>query len=101
MSKPAYFVYDVKIKDPVGIKPYLEKIEETLVAYGGKRIVSGGDVEILEGEGPQGKVIILQFESLEKARCWHDSPEYQAIVGFRLQASESNGYLVEGVVVQE
>jgi len=54
MTNPVYFVIDVKINDPEGMKPYQAKVEETFKAFGGERLVAGGKVETLEGNGPQG-----------------------------------------------
>ncbi|WP_153112089.1 DUF1330 domain-containing protein [Propionivibrio limicola] len=97
MSKPAYFVIDVKITDPEGMKPYQAKVEETFKAFGGERIVAGGTPETLDGDAPQGRIVIVRFPSLPHAHAWHDSPAYQAIIGHRLAAAESHAYLVEGV----
>lgn len=97
MANPAYFIIDVKINDPEGIKPYQAKVAETYAPYGGKPIVAGGKVEVLEGRAPHSIVVMLQFPSIEQARAWHESPEYQAILAYRLAAAESNAYLVEGI----
>lgn len=97
MSKPAYFVIDVKITDPEGMKPYQAKVEESFKAFEGERLVAGGALEVLEGESPKGRIVIVRFPSLALAHAWHASPAYQAIVGHRLAASESHAYFVEGV----
>lgn len=99
MTNPAYFIIDVTITDPEGMKPYHAKVAETLEAYGGKPIVAGGKIEALEGNAPLGRVIIVKFDSMEKAHAWHKSFEYQAIISYRLAAAESHAYLVEGMPV--
>jgi uncharacterized protein (DUF1330 family) len=96
MANPAYFIIDVKISDPEGIKPYQERVEETFRAFGGERIVAGGKPEVLEGQGPAGRIVIVRFPSLEQAHAWHESPAYQAIIGYRHAAAQSHAYLVEG-----
>ena len=97
MSQPAYFVIDVKITDPEGMKPYQAKVEETYKPFGGERIVAGGLPDHLEGNAPQGRIVIVRFPCLEQAHAWHDSAAYQAILGHRLAAAESHAYFVEGV----
>lgn len=97
MTHPAYFIIDVKINDPEAIKPYQAKVAATYAPYGGKPIVAGGTVEVLEGRAPHSIVVMLQFPSMEQAHAWHESPEYQAILGYRQAAAESNAYLVEGI----
>jgi len=99
MSHPAYYVIDVRITDPERIKPYQLAVEKTFTAYGGRLIVAGGQVDPLEGDAPLGKIVILQFPSMEQARAWHDSPEYQAIIGYRHAAADSRAYLVEGIAL--
>ena len=97
MSNPAYFVIDVKITDPEGMKPYQANVEQTYKPFGGERIVAGGMPEALEGDAPLGRIVVVRFPSLEQAHAWHDSPTYQAILGYRLAAAESHAYFVEGV----
>lgn len=97
MSNPAYFVFDVTIHDPAGMQPYQAQVQQTLVPYGGTRLVLGGALDTIEGTGPHGKIIILQFPSVELAHAWHDSPAYQAIVPHRLASATTHAYLVEGI----
>jgi len=97
MTNPVYFIIDVKINDPEGMKPYQANVAETFRAFGGERLVAGGKTEALEGAGPQGKIVVVKFPSLEQAHAWHESPAYQAIIGYRHAAAESHAYLVEGV----
>lgn len=96
MTQAAYFVFDVRIHDPEGMKPYLARVEETYKAFGGRRIVAGGALETHEGDAPIGRIVILQFPSMAEAHAWHDSPAYQAIVNHRLASAETRAYLVEG-----
>lgn len=96
-TKPAIFIFDVKIHDAAALQPYLESVESTYKAFGGKRIVFGDHVEVIEGQAPQGRVVMLQFDSLETAHAWHASPEYQALIPIRQAGSETNTWLVEAV----
>lgn len=54
-----------------------------------------GSHEVLEGNPVDG-VAILRFPSMEAARAWYASPEYQAALPHRLQGSTGKMYLVEG-----
>lgn len=94
----AYFIVDVVIHNPESMKPYQEKVAQTYPPYGGKLLVLGGKSEVLEGTGPRGLTVILEFPSREQAHAWHDSPEYQAIIGHRHASADSHAYLVEGLV---
>ncbi|MDU1920109.1 DUF1330 domain-containing protein [Enterobacter sp.] len=96
-ANPAYYIFNVNIHDAEALKPYLDNVEASYKAFGGKRIVMGGKCTTLEGEPPQGRMVILAFSSMEKAVAWHDSPAYQAILPVRLQAATTQTWLVEGV----
>lgn len=99
MSQAAYFVFTVDVHDPDGMQPYQAQVAQTFPPYGGKLIVAGGALQAIEGQPPRGKVIILQFPSVEQARAWYDSPEYQAILGHRLASAAGDGLLIEGCAV--
>ncbi|WP_241613059.1 DUF1330 domain-containing protein [Rosenbergiella epipactidis] len=96
-DKPAYFVFDAKIEDPKALNPYLEKVEETYKAFGGEMLVQGGELEVIEGNEPKGKLVILKFDSMQTAKKWYQSEAYQAIIHHRHAGSRADGWLVEGL----
>ena len=93
----AYIIVEVEIKDPIKYEDYKKLTPATLAAYGGKFIVRGGKAELLEGEKKPERVVILEFESLEKAKAWWDSPEYNKAKKLRHAAANSRMVVVEGV----
>jgi uncharacterized protein (DUF1330 family) len=97
-KKQAFFIFDSKITNFEALAPYLEKVEETYKPFGGKLIVQGGDLEVFEGEAPKGIIVILQFDSMEKAKAWYTSDSYQRIITYRQAGSQANGWLVEGLL---
>ena len=58
---------------------YLERIDATLAPFGGRFIVHGGDVEVLEGSWP-GALIVIEFPDRGQVRAWYDSEAYREIV---------------------
>lgn len=95
-SNPTYCIFDVKINKPELLGPYQAKVEETYKAYGGKRMIHGGELAVIEGQAPKGIIVMLQFDSMEQAKAWHDSPEYQQIIQYRHAAAEANIWFIEG-----
>ncbi|MFF0155744.1 DUF1330 domain-containing protein [Micromonospora sp. NPDC005203] len=75
---------------------YLERIDATLVPFGGRFIVHGGPVEVLEG-GWSGDLVIVEFPDSASARSWYHSPAYQEIKPLRTRHLEGELILVEGV----
>jgi uncharacterized protein (DUF1330 family) len=72
----------------------------TVHAYGGKYLARGGPMEILEGTWKPARVVVLEFPSLQRAKEWLDSPEYQAIRPIRQRYAKCDFVLVEGVASQ-
>ena len=75
---------------------YMERIQATLAPFGGRFIVHGGTVDVLEGNWP-GDVVIIEFPDMTKARSWYDSSSYQEIKPLRTRHLAGELILVEGV----
>lgn len=61
-----------------------------------KPLVAYGAMEALEGEAPDG-VVLLEFETAADARAWYDSPGYQAALPHRLKSADWRAFIVEGI----
>ena len=94
---PAYVIVDSRVTNPDGLKPYAEKVRDTLVAHGGKPVVSGANITVLEGDWTPTRMVILQFDSVEAAKGWYNSPEYQAILPHRVNNTDDRLLIVEGL----
>lgn len=75
---------------------YLEKIQATLDPFGGRFLVHGAEVEVLEGSWP-GFVVVIEFPDMARARGWYHSPAYQEILPLRTRHNEGDVVLVPGV----
>jgi uncharacterized protein (DUF1330 family) len=75
---------------------YIERIQDTLDPYGGRFVVHGVEVEVLEGDWP-GSIAIIGFPDLAAARAWYDSPAYREILPRRTDHIVSDTILVDGV----
>ena len=94
----AYAMVEISVADQQGMGPYREKVADTVAAHGGKYLILAGATEVLEGNiGQHPAKVLLEFPSMDAARGWYESAEYQAILPARLQSSEANFLLVEGV----
>ncbi|MFN0156833.1 MAG: DUF1330 domain-containing protein [Bacteroidota bacterium] len=94
---PAYVIVDIDITDPVGYEEYRKLATPTVTAYGGKYIARGGRTEILEGTWQPNRVVILQFDSMEKAKAWLNSPEYAEPRNIRHKTAKANMIVTEGL----
>jgi uncharacterized protein (DUF1330 family) len=95
---PAYVIYQGEVLDPARYDEYKTKAAESIIAAGGRYIVRGGDVEVLEGEAPAGRTVVLEFPTREDAVAWYQSDEYTEIRKIREGAARARMYVIDGVV---
>jgi len=93
----AYVIYTAEVTDPEQYELYKAQAAPTVAAHGGAYIARGGETDVLEGRSPEGRTVILEFPSMEAARNWYDSSEYQAARTLRVTAGTASAYIVDGV----
>jgi uncharacterized protein (DUF1330 family) len=93
----AYVLAEIEITNPDGYKEYTAIVPATIAQYGGKFLTRGGAVEVLEGDWPQRRRVIIQFDSMAAAKRWWDSPEYAKPKSMRRANSNGRLLLLEGV----
>ena len=93
----AYVIVDINVIDPVRYEDYKLLAAPTVEFYGGKYIARGGRTETLEGDWSPTRLVILQFDSVEQARKWHDSVEYAPARALRNETATSDMVVIQGV----
>ena len=93
----AYLLGRVEITDPDRYKEYMKKTPGAIEKYGGKFIVRGGDVVTLEGPGENRRLVLIEFPSLEKAKEFYYSEEYQEAKKLREGAARGQFLIIKGV----
>ena len=96
-SPLGYVIAEVEATDPAALQKYAEKVPETLKPFHYRYVVRSRKIQSLEGEPPKGGIVEIEFDSVEKAREWYDSPAYSAIKPIRQSASKSRMFIVEGL----
>lgn len=92
----AYIIVDIDIHDPDGYEDYKKLTPATLERYGGRFAVRGGHRETLEGQWPDHRLVILEFDTIEAAKKWWNSPEYAPAKALRQKTAHTNMIVVEG-----
>lgn len=92
----AYIIADVRVIDPTAYEEYRRQVAATIEQYGGRFLVRGGAAQQLEGGWEPQRIVVLEFESAERARAWYGSPEYGPLLRLRQSASEGRFILAEG-----
>ena len=94
---PAYVVVQGRIDDRVRYDEYRAAAGPTVEAHGGRLLGIGDPAELIEGEQVDlPRLVLIEFPSLEAAKSWYASAEYQAVRQLRQVSSESRFLLVEG-----
>jgi len=92
----AYIIVDVKINDPVRYDDYKKLTPGSLKPFDGKFVVRGGQTQTLEGDWQPGRIVIVEFPSLEKAKAWWSSEEYAPAKALRQATAYTRMIMVEG-----
>lgn len=92
-----YVIAEVEIVDPQGFEDYRRLVPATIEKYGGKFVVRGGNTETLEGQWQPKRLVIIQFDSVERAKQWWASEEYREAKALRQRTAITNLVVAEGV----
>src|SRR5215208_2113052 len=75
---------------------YMPRVRPVLKAYGAI-FLAGSDAPVVkEGGRDVKRVVLLEFDSLQRAEEFYHSEDYQAIIGYRLNSARSHLYIFEG-----
>ena len=96
MAGYGYVIGQVEVKDPEAYQEYIAQAPATIALYGGEYLVRGGGLEVLEGEWPHKRTVVLRFPSMEDAKRWHASPEYEGPKALRNRVALTNMVVIEG-----
>jgi uncharacterized protein (DUF1330 family) len=96
---PAYNIAEITIKDQDGYnKEYLPLITKAITDAGGKFIVRGGKTVSYEGAAPAPRVVVVQFESLDKLQALlYNSAPYRDAIAVGDKSATQRIFGVEGV----
>jgi uncharacterized protein (DUF1330 family) len=95
---PGYLIAEIAVTDPnsTSLQKYAQEAPKTMAPFNHRYLVRGGKTQALEGEPPT-SIVVIAFDSAEKAREWYDSPAYQAIKPLRQSATKSRLFIAEGI----
>lgn len=93
----AYLIAQVEVTDPDRYGEYVKLAPIAAEKYGGRYLARGGETAALEGNWQPQRLVIVEFPSLEQARRFYDSPEYQEARQARSGAANMKMLAVEGV----
>jgi uncharacterized protein (DUF1330 family) len=93
----AYVIASVTVTDAEKYKNYMALSPTAVAAAGGKFIVRGGNMKVLEGAWANPRVVIIEYATREAAETFYDSALYVAARAEREGAAQFNMIVVDGV----
>lgn len=95
---PAYVIAEVTVKDENGYWKKFAPARVKAIAEGGGKYVVRSDKPIsIHGAAPAPRVVMVQFESLDKARAWIETPGFKDSQLIGDKYADIRIYAVEGV----
>jgi uncharacterized protein (DUF1330 family) len=92
-----YAVGQIAIRRRSQYERYAARFMSTLEKYGGRLLAADERPEIVQGDWPFDKLIILEFPDAQSFHSWEMSSEYREIVADRLAATEGVILLASGI----
>ncbi|HXB84088.1 MAG TPA: DUF1330 domain-containing protein [Candidatus Acidoferrum sp.] len=92
----AYVIVNVNTRDHVEYEHYKRMAAEAVTNFGGRYLVRGGRMQVLEGSWEPTRIVVLEFDSYERASEWWHSAEYAPAKALRQRLSETDLLIVDG-----
>ncbi|HUR24046.1 MAG TPA: DUF1330 domain-containing protein [Acidimicrobiales bacterium] len=96
MSKGYVIFTEGPIQDQASMDAYGQKSFPSMMQAGGRLLVADDAPEVLEGAWGAARTVIIEFDSVDAARAWYTSPEYQASIPLRHAAADTEVVLMSG-----
>ena len=96
MKKGYWVVAYRAVRDESALKEYGKLAIPAIEAGGGRAVIRTSEIEPRES-GMNQRLVVMEFESLEKAIATYNSPAYQAALKVLGSGAERDFRIVEGV----
>ena len=96
MPKAYWIVFYKSIRNPEKFAAYAKLAPAAVQAFGGRFIVRGPAVQAYE-MGIKERVVVIEFENIDKAKAAHESPAYQEALKALGDGAERDMRLVEAL----
>ena len=95
---PVYQIVEIDmLNQEAYLNDYVPKAQAAIKAAGGKFLAAGGKTTTIEGEPPKPRIVIQQWDSLEKVQAYRNSAAFKDLLPLRDKMAKFRSYVVEGV----
>ena len=93
-----YLIVDTKIQNDSLYEEYKKLVKPIIESFGGEYLARGGELYTDQSDlwGPS-RIVVIRFESMQKAKRFLSSDEYKPVKAIRIKAAQSTSILVEGL----
>ena len=95
---PAYVIVNVEVLDPTQYETYKGMAPASITAHGGRYLVRGGPVDVVEGRWSPRRVVVLEFPNKRQAHAWWNSSEYADAKALRQSCAYTEMVIVDGAL---
>jgi len=97
----AYVIVQLDVEDPALFEQYKAQVPAVVAAHGGRYLARGGRYEVLCGDWPVERTVLLEFPTMVQARAWHESADYAGPRAIRDKAARVTAVVIEGLTHTE
>jgi uncharacterized protein (DUF1330 family) len=91
----AYFIANITIHNQAEYQKYIERADGVFRKFNGRYLTVDDHPEVIEGEWPSARLVLIEFPDKASLKKWYDSDEYQEILQYRLSGARCNAVIVE------
>ena len=92
----AYVIVNVDTRDPQRYEGYKAMAQDAVKAFGGRYLARGGRMKVVEGDWRPTRMVVLEFESFDRAVEWWESVLYAPAKALRQSLSATDMVIVDG-----
>ena len=92
----AFVIVEVTVTSPEPYAAYRDLAGASVARHGGRFIVRGGEVTTLEGDWNPQRIVVVEFASVDAAKAWYFSDDYQDALRVRQANSVGKALIVDG-----
>ena len=93
---PAYFIVEVHVTNPEPYAAYRDLATASVARHGGRFLVRGGAITPLEADWQPERFVVIEFPSVDAAKAFYFSDDYQEALKVRLANSIGKSFIVDG-----
>jgi len=96
---PAYVIID--ISETLDVDAYIKAVSaaepNATESAGGRFIIRTNAPVALDGAAAPNRLVVIAFDTVEKARAWHNSQAIREVNAVRMKTTKSRAFVVEGL----